>query len=136
MFRTALVTGLVPAFFVGGVVSLFQQYQRHANTEQDVFRLYAGTLFATMWPASYIMPAVDRWAPLWLGGHVVGFSSFFIYSWLTGSDLLKNDQQLLNEETAPPPLVDVIHQVRLARLEAKMLAEREAAEAAAKQASK
>ena len=126
--RTAFVTGLVPAFFVGGIVSMFQQYQRQADTESDVFRLYAATLMTTLYPAYYLLPWVDRWAPLWLGGHVLGFGSFFAFMVLTDADLMKNDHLL--ELEAPPPgaLQQTMHQIKLARLEAKL--QREAAEAA------
>ena len=118
--RTALVTGLVPAFFVGGIVSLFQRYQRDANTEHEVFRLYSATMFATVWPALYIMPAVDRYAPLWLGGHVVGFGSFFVYMLLTDADLMKNDHALEQEAPPPSPFEDMRARLRKARLEARV----------------
>ena len=38
---------------------------------------------------------VERFAPLWLGGHIVGFVSFFAWTLYTESDLLKSDQLLL-----------------------------------------
>ena len=49
------------------------------------------------------MPRV-RLAPLWLGGHIVGFSSFFVWTLYTESDLLKSDNLLL----APPTRKKVV----------------------------
>jgi hypothetical protein len=66
---------------------------------------------------------VDSWAPLWLGGHIVGFGSFFAYMWLTNADLMKTDQLLEREDAPPSPLAEIKHRVKLARLEAKLLEE-------------
>ena len=38
---------------------------------------------------------VELFAPLWLGGHIVGFMSFFGWTLYTESDLLKSDKQLM-----------------------------------------
>ena len=43
---------------------------------------------------------VERFAPLWLGGHIVGFFSFFAWTLYTESDLLKTDRQLLAKSKA------------------------------------
>ena len=48
--------------------------------------------------ASRLLSWVARFAPLWLGGHIVGFGSFFVWTLYTESDLLKSDAALL----APP----------------------------------
>ena len=39
---------------------------------------------------------METFAPLWLGGHIVGFSSFFGWTLYTESDLLKSDRELLS----------------------------------------
>ena len=81
---------------------------------------------ATIYPAYYILPWVERWAPLWLGGHVVGFGSFFLYMVVTDADLMKSDHRL-EAESQTSPLQESIRKFKLARLEAKMLREREEA---------
>jgi len=94
MFRTSLVTGLVPAYFIGGCVSLFRHYHRECDTHSDLFNLYAATTYMTVQPWFYLLPVLESWSPLWLGGHIVGFMSFFIYMRVSDSDILKNDEQL------------------------------------------
>jgi hypothetical protein len=42
--------------------------------------------------------STQAYAPLWIGGHVVGFCSFFIYLRVTGADLLRSDAVLQQEE--------------------------------------
>mmetsp|Transcript_50697 Transcript_50697/g.99308 ORF Transcript_50697/g.99308 Transcript_50697/m.99308 type:complete len:540 (-) Transcript_50697:163-1782(-) len=94
VMRTAFVTGVVPAYFVGACVSLFQHYHRKMDTHNELFTLYTMTILSTFHPWFYLLPMVERWAPLWLGGHVVGFMSFFTYLRLTDADVLKSDAQL------------------------------------------
>eukprot|EP00455_Lapot_gusevi_P053858 TRINITY_DN8498_c0_g1_i2.p1 TRINITY_DN8498_c0_g1~~TRINITY_DN8498_c0_g1_i2.p1 ORF type:complete len:159 (-),score=31.73 TRINITY_DN8498_c0_g1_i2:72-548(-) len=123
--RTSLVTGLVPAYFVGFCVSLFDYFHHRADTETDIHRLYSSSLFLTLYPWYYLLPIVERYAPLWLGGHIVGFSSFFLYMLYTDSDLLKTEQ-MLDEQDRKRQL----RERKLAILEARLRAE-EAAKAKA-----
>ena len=43
---------------------------------------------------------VENFAPLWLGGHIVGFGSFFVWTLYTESDILKSDHNLLDKSDA------------------------------------
>lgn len=53
-----------------------------------------------MYPARFLLEWVERFAPLWLGGHIVGFGSFFVWTLYTESDLLKSDHSLLDKSDA------------------------------------
>jgi hypothetical protein len=91
--RTSLVTGLIPAYFVGVAVTAFNARRRDTDTHNSLFGLYTGA-FASLYPFYYILPAVDRWSPLWLGGHVVGFMLFSTYLYATDSDLFQTNLRL------------------------------------------
>eukprot|EP00808_Paulinella_micropora_P003750 g49388.t1 len=93
-FRTAFITGMVPAYFVGFCVSAFTEARKRASTHPQVFWLYFGTTFGTILPWYYLLPVVEAWSPLWLGGHVVGFSLFFLYLIYSDADLIKSDEKL------------------------------------------
>ena len=95
--RTALVTGMVPAYAVGLAVSAFNYYRRGVDEPERAFHLYTASLMS-LYPWYYLLPMVERFSPLWIGGHVVGFGSFFTYLVLTDSDLMKNDQGLLAKD--------------------------------------
>lgn len=96
--RTALVTCFVPILMVGGVVTAYTRVNRTTDEVSHKFALYF-SLCALMYPASRLLAWVERFAPLWLGGHVVGFGSFFAWTLHAESDLLKSDRDLL----APAP---------------------------------
>ena len=66
---------------------------------------------------------------------MVGFGSFFVYLWLSDSDLMKNDQALLNEDQPLPALADMMKRLRHARIEAKLKHEQERSSAAKSDAS-
>ena len=53
-----------------------------------------------MYPARFVLTWVETFAPLWLGGHIVGFSSFFVWTLITESDILKSDHNLLDKSDA------------------------------------
>lgn len=98
ILRTAFITGVIPAYFVGASVSIFNHYKNQTDTSVQVSRLYGAAAFMTAYPWSYLLPILDRWSPLWLGGHVVGFASFFAYMIISDHDLLKTDEQLKLED--------------------------------------
>jgi hypothetical protein len=75
-FKTSLVTGLVPICFVGLGVSLYTYYQHRVDTAEQRFYLTLGTCIS-LYPWYYLMPVVERFSPFWIGGHVLGFMSFF-----------------------------------------------------------
>ena len=53
-----------------------------------------------MYPARFLLARVENFAPLWLGGHIVGFGSFFVWTLYTESDILKSDHNLLDKSDA------------------------------------
>lgn len=95
--RTALVTCFVPILLVGGAVTGYERTNRATDSVEDKFKLYFGACLA-LYPAQRLLAWVERFAPLWLGGHVVGFSSFFAWTLYSESDLLKSDRELLGKE--------------------------------------
>jgi hypothetical protein len=97
--RTALVTCLVPILMVGGVVTAYTEVNKSTDVMHEKFGLYFSSCLA-LYPASRLLTWVERFAPLWLGGHVVGFGSFFLWMLWSESDLLKSDSSLL----APMPV--------------------------------
>jgi len=94
-FRTATVTAIVPLALVGVGVSLYQHVRRKMDDQFSliVFHTISCT---TLLPLYYVLPIVEKFAPLWLGGHVLGFLSFFIYLRATSSDIFISDQILEN----------------------------------------
>lgn len=97
--RTALVTCFVPICLVGGVVSTYNATNRKTDTVEEKFALYFTACLA-LYPARFVLEWVERFAPLWLGGHIVGFASFFAWTLYTESDLLKSDHGLLDKSDA------------------------------------
>ncbi|KNC50895.1 uncharacterized protein AMSG_12043 [Thecamonas trahens ATCC 50062] len=97
--RTSLVTSLVPICVVGGMVTLYNYVRRQVDDPLPLMAFHTGSMLA-LYPLIFIMPAVDAWAPMWIGGHVVGFISFFTYLYVTDADLLKADGELLMRDTA------------------------------------
>jgi hypothetical protein len=91
--RTGVVTCFVPILFVGGVVTGYMRLNRTTDSIREKFFLYFG-LCVALYPAGRLLSIVERFAPLWLGGHIVGFGSFFVWTLYTESDLLKSDAML------------------------------------------
>ena len=72
---------------------------KQTDTVEEKFYLFFGLCMA-MYPARYVLAWVENFAPLWLGGHIVGFGSFFVWTLYTESDLLKSDHNLLYKSDA------------------------------------
>ena len=96
--RTGVVTCFVPILLVGGVVTGYMRLNRTTDSIREKFFVYFGACVA-LYPAGRLLTVVERFAPLWLGGHIVGFSSFFVWTLYTENDLLKSDAML----DGPPP---------------------------------
>ena len=79
-------------------VTGYMRLNRVTDSIHEKFLLYFGACVA-LYPAGRLLTLVERFAPLWLGGHIVGFSSFFAWTLYTESDLLKSDAML----DGPPP---------------------------------
>lgn len=95
--RTALVTCFVPILMVGGVVTGYNRINKRTDSVNEKFVLYFAGCVA-LYPASRFFAWVEAFAPLWLGGHIVGFGSFFAWTLYTESDLLKSDSVLLKAQ--------------------------------------
>ena len=93
--RTALVTCFVPILAVGGVVTGYNRLNRSTDSANEKFALYFA-LCLGLYPAGRFFAAVEAFAPLWLGGHIVGFGSFFSWTIYAESDLLLSDRELLD----------------------------------------
>lgn len=100
--RTALVTCFVPILMVGGVVTAYNRVNKRTDSISEKFWLYF-TVCVGLYPAQRMLTMVEKFAPLWLGGHIVGFASFFVWTIYTESDLLKSDNALLSEQQVGPP---------------------------------
>lgn len=94
--RTSLVTCFVPILMVGGVVTTYNRMNKQTDTVDEKFYLFFGLCMA-MYPARFLLTWVENFAPLWLGGHIVGFGSFFVWTLYTESDILKSDHNLLDK---------------------------------------
>eukprot|EP01112_Ceratiomyxa_fruticulosa_P010135 TRINITY_DN2672_c0_g7_i1.p1 TRINITY_DN2672_c0_g7~~TRINITY_DN2672_c0_g7_i1.p1 ORF type:complete len:540 (+),score=113.53 TRINITY_DN2672_c0_g7_i1:1463-3082(+) len=95
--RTSLVTGLVPIYFVGIGVSLYNYANHRIDTNEQRFYFSLAT-FVSLYPWYYLLPIVERFSPFWIGGHIVGFMSFFTYMYITENDMFKVDNQLIYED--------------------------------------
>ncbi len=98
IYRTALVTGFVPAYFIGGIVTQYNYQLKEKNTYNGIMMLNFITGMLILIPSIYIMPILDLYCPLWLGGHIVGFSTFFLQCYYEDNDLFKSDINLKKEE--------------------------------------
>jgi hypothetical protein len=91
---TSAVTCFLPICAVGGCVSLYARLEKATDTRLEKLAMYtAGALL--VYPGWRGMQVVERLAPHWLGGHIVGFMSFFAYLHYAQSDLFRTDAQLL-----------------------------------------
>jgi hypothetical protein len=52
----------------------------------------------TLYPWVYLLPIVERFSPYWIGGHVLGFTSFFVWLLVSKNDLLKSDTLLASQD--------------------------------------
>lgn len=91
--KTSMVTGLVPICFVGIGVSAYNHYHRLADTAQQRFYLTFATCMS-IYPWYYLLPIIERFSPYWIGGHVLGFMSFFTWMILTENDMFKTDTNI------------------------------------------
>jgi len=92
--RTSLVTGLVPIYFVGMSVSLYNYFNHKIDRPDQRFYFTLASAMS-LFPWYYILPVVERLSPFWIGGHILGFMSFFTWLSLSGNDMFKMDSQLV-----------------------------------------
>eukprot|EP00163_Fabomonas_tropica_P001765 TRINITY_DN1130_c0_g1_i14.p1 TRINITY_DN1130_c0_g1~~TRINITY_DN1130_c0_g1_i14.p1 ORF type:complete len:385 (-),score=39.73 TRINITY_DN1130_c0_g1_i14:172-1326(-) len=91
--RTSLVTSMVPITVVGLGVSTWQYLRKGIDDPVQMLGFNVATGM-TLYPWYYLLPIIEQWAPLWLGGHIVGFMSFFFWLVYTNSDLMQHDNAL------------------------------------------
>ncbi|XP_063900276.1 uncharacterized protein LOC135119813 [Zophobas morio] len=91
--RNAVVSSLLPIYFVGATVYIYSYLRKRCETAVDLFKLNFGTGLC-LFPWLYLLPKVERYAPYWIGGHILGFLSFFTFLVLSGSDILTNSYTL------------------------------------------
>lgn len=78
-------------------VTTYNRINKQTDSVNEKFALYFGASMF-LYPASRFFAMVEAFAPLWLGGHIVGFGSFFVWTLNTESDLLKSDAVLLKAQ--------------------------------------
>ncbi|KAL1500603.1 hypothetical protein AB1Y20_013255 [Prymnesium parvum] len=91
--RTSLVTCFIPILVVGGVVTAYNEANKKSDSVQEKFNVYFA-ICAVMYPCGRLLQWVEGFAPMWLGGHIVGFCSFFCWMLYSESDILKSDKLL------------------------------------------
>ena len=80
-------------FTAPGVVTAYNEANKQSDSMNEKFAVYFA-LCAAMYPCGRLLQWVERFAPLWLGGHIVGFLSFFGWMLYSEADLLKSDKLL------------------------------------------
>jgi hypothetical protein len=91
---TSAVTCLLPITVVGGLVTAYQELEKATDTRLQKWTMYTAAALL-LYPGWLVMQVVERAAPFWLGGHIVGFMSFFAWLRYSHSDLLRTDAELL-----------------------------------------
>ncbi|KAG8469912.1 hypothetical protein KFE25_006367 [Diacronema lutheri] len=91
---TSAVTCLLPITVVGGLVTAYHELEKATDTRPQKLAMYSAAALL-LYPGWRAMQVVEAVAPHWLGGHIVGFMSFFAWLRYTESDLLRSDAQLL-----------------------------------------
>jgi len=74
--RTAFITGLAPALFVGLFVNGFTHFRRQCQSKERVQGLVLGTTWLTGSSIVFMHRYVTHVSPYWLGAHVLGFGLF------------------------------------------------------------
>jgi len=95
--KTSLVTGLIPIYFVGLGVSLYNYLQKKTDTSKEKFFLTFFTCMST-YPWIYLLPVLDKKSPQWIGGHVTGFTLFFVFMLRTGNDFFRSDTSIMQDD--------------------------------------
>lgn len=91
---TSAVTCLLPITLVGGLVTAYHELEKVTETRPQKLAMYTCAALL-LYPGWRVMQVVEAVAPYWLGGHIVGFMSFFAWLRYTESDLLRTDAELL-----------------------------------------
>jgi len=75
--RTAFITGLAPALFVGLIAGSFVHFRKEAKSKESVQMFSAGTSYLAGTALVVMHSYMSHVSPYWLGGHLLGFMLFF-----------------------------------------------------------
>ncbi|KAF2074281.1 hypothetical protein CYY_004414 [Polysphondylium violaceum] len=100
--KNSIITAAVPIFFVGLMTTLATREFKKLDSPKEKLYFYFGGLYS-LFPWYYILPVVERFSPYWIGGHVIGFMSFFTYLAYSDYDLFKSDMVLIQKDRLAPP---------------------------------
>jgi len=82
--------------FVWGALESLRRKDSMRNIIKNSLKtsLTLGTCMS-LYPWCYLLPVVERFSPFWIGGHVLGFMSFFTWMVVSGNDLFKTDSLIV-----------------------------------------
>ncbi|EFA81004.1 hypothetical protein PPL_05839 [Heterostelium album PN500] len=110
-FRTSIVTAAVPIFFVGAMTTLYNNYRKQLDTTKEKFYFYLAGIYS-LYPWYYILPKIEKYAPYWIGGHVLGFMSFFTWLVYTKNEIFNSDSLIIQKDKAAPPREQLIKMMK------------------------
>eukprot|EP01133_Synstelium_polycarpum_P003448 gene3449-3920_t len=87
--------------FVWGCVESFRN-RRSMDTTKEKFILYFTGIYS-MYPWYYILPKLEAYSPNWIGGHVLGFMSFFTWLVYTKNEIFNSDSLIIQKDKSGPP---------------------------------
>eukprot|EP01132_Coremiostelium_polycephalum_P005294 gene5294-6592_t len=114
--KNSIITAGIPILFVGIVTTLFNDQYKKLNTTQDKFMLFFFGTYS-LYPMHYLLPVIERFSPYWIGGHVLGFMSFFSYLVYTENDIFKSDNLIMQKDRIAPPRDILIENLKKKELE-------------------
>ncbi|EAL71496.1 hypothetical protein DDB_G0271944 [Dictyostelium discoideum AX4] len=100
--KNSIITAALPIIFVGLMTTYTNETIKKLDTTKEKFEFYfAG--FYSLFPWYYILPIVEKFSPYWIGGHVLGFMSFFSYLAYSEYDIFKSDTILIEKDRLALP---------------------------------
>jgi len=108
--KNSIITAAVPIIFVGLMTTFATREFKKLDGPKEKLYFYFGGLYS-LFPWYYILPVVERFSPYWIGGHVIGFMSFFSYLAYSDYDIFKSDMLLIQQDRLAPPREVLIKQI-------------------------
>ncbi|KAN0025208.1 hypothetical protein ACTFIU_003467 [Dictyostelium citrinum] len=109
--KNSIITAALPIIFVGLMTTYTNETLKKLDTTKEKFQFYfAG--FYSLFPWYYILPVVERFSPYWIGGHVLGFMSFFSYLAYSEYDIFKSDTILIEKDRLALPREVLIENIK------------------------
>ncbi|EGC30200.1 hypothetical protein DICPUDRAFT_41770 [Dictyostelium purpureum] len=99
--KNSIITAALPIIFVGLMTTYANEKIKTIDTTKGKFEFYFAGLYS-LFPWYYILPAIERFSPYWIGGHVLGFMSFFSYLAYSKYDIFKSDTILIEKDRLLP----------------------------------